>query len=70
MSELSSSQARIWLSEKESCFSVDVEKSFLQEKCSEIHISSKKHQNGKEKLKKSKLKDQTRGIQKRKKLKR
>ena len=28
MSELSSSQARIWLSDKESCFSVDVEKSF------------------------------------------
>ena len=33
MSELSSSLARIWLSEKESRFEVDVGKSFPQEKC-------------------------------------
>ena len=49
------------MSEKESCFAVDVENLIISSKKSvlKIHILSKKHQNGKEKLKKSKLKDQT-----------
>ena len=49
------------MSEKESCFAVDVENLIISSKKSvlKIHILSKKHQNGKKKLKKSKLKDQT-----------
>ena len=60
MGEYDSVLMRTSLLEKESCFAMLVDRSCRRRKSVlKVHVSSKKHQDGKQKMKRSKLREQT-----------